>query len=441
MNKSNPKIKTWKNKDGNLCFSFIMKEPMSKPLVVIIIGLLFLLGVVAEYLFFHTTYSMLPLMFLFLYAMMYWSSYGCKYNEEIEVMMMNKNVDLRLHNELKKYDNKVHEVRRKFHQDSQGTYGIVKGTYMLIQLSNDEVLEYELKYHKPTEKELAYFEFINKPVKCIDSTHIKVIRKRNFAKWWTDLKIPDNIILSIIVLLIISIGAVLAYFYIWLMMKFEWRAIVAFGGYVLVLAGIYHLTCQNQNKVLKYVYIIVSLPKDITILWFTLMHPTMIVMFSYALLIIYAFLIPMSAIKSIDIFFDLHICLETILFISLSIGSIICVHGSKFIHWIIKEYSPLKNWGNHKYEEVMSELALYVIHKKNVNFLIYLTYFIFLSISGYLQIQNNDSLITDSIDAAILKAFIVFLAFTNMVSKSRDVELDVKTLLDKMIRLITTHDQ
>ena len=107
----------------------------------------------------------------------------------------------------------------------------------------------------------------------------------------------------------------------------------------------------------------------------------------------------------------------------------------------VKEHSPLKNWENHKYEAVQTELALYVINKNNVNFLIYLAYFLFLSISGLMQIQYNEPLITTNIDSAILKAFLVFIAFSNMVNKSKDVEIKTKPLLDKMIRLITTHDE
>ena len=58
-----------------------------------------------------------------------------------------------------------------------------------------------------------------------------------------------------------------------------------------------------------------------------------------------------------------------------------------------------------------------------------------------MKIQYNEPLITTNIDSAILKAFLVFIAFSNMVNKSKDVEIKTKPLLDKMIRLITTHDE
>ena len=171
------------------------------------------------------------------------------------------------------------------------------------------------------------------------------------------------------------------------------------------------------------------------------MFPTMIVLMSYMCLVAYAFGIPTILVIAIDCLFGLNFSWETKFFITLAVCSIISVHASKFIHWVIQEHSPLKNWENHKYEAVKTELALYVINKNNVNFLIYLAYFLFLSISGFMQIQYNEPLITTSIDSAILKAFLVFIAFSNMVSKSKETEIEVKPLLDKMIRLITTHDE
>lgn len=198
---------------------------------------------------------------------------------------------------------------------------------------------------------------------------------------------------------------------------------------------------KSRNKVLKTINEIISLPLAITMLWFKLMHPTMIILMSYLFLGMYAFAIPMLAIKGFIFLFDLNISQTTVFFITLAIGSIASVHGSKLIHWIIKEYTPLKNWENHEYEAVQTELALYVINKNNVNFIIYLVYFIFLTMSGFMQIQYNEPLITIDIDSAILKAFLVFIAFSNMVNKSKDVEIKTKPLLSKMIRLITTFDK
>lgn len=156
-----------------------------------------------------------------MFTFMCWCVYPCKDNEVVEEMMMNKNVNLRLHNELKRYDKNVYEVKRKFHQDTKGTYGIITGTYMLVLLSNGEILEYELKYHKPTKTEHAYHEFIKRPIQCINPEHKKVIEIRSLIKWWTQITIPEKVKLSLIILAFVSIGIALTSLYSWIIIKLE----------------------------------------------------------------------------------------------------------------------------------------------------------------------------------------------------------------------------
>ncbi len=376
-----------------------------------------------------------------MFTFVYWASYPCKDNELVEGVMMNKNVDLRLHNELRMFDKNVYEVRRKLHRDSKGTYGIVTGTYMLVLLSNDEVLEYELKYHKPTETKRAYHEFVKRPVKCINPEHRKFIETRSLAKWWAKVEVSEKAKLSLIISVFVGVGLVFTSLYIWLLEKFGWKAMLFFIGYVVIFICLQSLIGKSQNKILKVFNFVVSLPMVITRIWFYWMFPTMIILTSYFYLGLYAFGIPMLVIIGLNFLFNLNISWVTMLFITLAVGSIACVHGTRIIHWVIKEYSPLKDWENHKYEAVKLELALYVINKSNVNFLIYLAYFLYLSVSGFMQIEYNESFITTSVDGAILKAFLVFIAFTNMVSKSKEVEVEAKPLLDKMIRLMITHDE
>ena len=74
-----------------------------------------------------------------------------------------------------------------------------------------------------------------------------------------------------------------------------------------------------------------------------------------------------------------------------------------------------------------------------MTFLIYFIYLVYLGISGFLQIENADYLISESFDTAILKAFLVFIAFTNMKAKSKEAEINVKELTKKTM-LLFVHD-
>jgi len=114
---------------------------------------------------------------------MYWAFYPLKYNEKVEEYMMNKNVSLRLHNDIRKIGEDLYEKRRKFYKETKGTYGIVTGTYMLVLLSNNDILEYELKYHTSKDNQKStYCEFIKTPQKCLNSNRRKVIEIKTFIK-------------------------------------------------------------------------------------------------------------------------------------------------------------------------------------------------------------------------------------------------------------------
>ena len=64
---------------------------------------------------------------------------------------------------------------------------------------------------------------------------------------------------------------------------------------------------------------------------------------------------------------------------------------------------------------------------------------LYLFISNFVLIQYNKPLITIAIDNAVLKSFLVFLAFSNMVNKSKEVDMKADSLLGKILRLMKSH--
>ena len=100
----------------------------------------------------------------------------------------------------------------------------------------------------------------------------------------------------------------------------------------------------------------------------------------------------------------------------------------------------MRNWGNYKYEAVREELALYIIEPTNINFLIYLAYFVFLAISGFMHFQYNATLVNKDIDDAVLKAFLVFIAYSNVVKNHGIMDFELNTFVGKVFKLVFTHD-
>lgn len=347
--------------------------------------------------------------------------------------IMSRNVDMRLHNILTK---DIYEIRRKFYQETKGSYGMVTRSYMLILLSNDVVLEYELKYHKPKEETCAYFEFVKKPIENVCPLHEKVIKPTSIHQWWAKVRIPEEALFLLILTFIIGIGGALFILGLWLFSEFKREVgcafILSIGGFI----GVYSIRGKSDNKILKVVEFIVSLPLGVISLCLGLMLPFMTVLLSYGFLAFYAFGVPFYLMTILGLL-GLNISGATILFITIAFGSILSVYGSKFMQRCVAKYSLLRDPGDHKYQSVMNELALYLINRHNINFLIYLAYFLFLTISGLKQIEYNTPLLTAEYDAAIMKAFLVFIAYSNMITKSKDVEIQIKPLFNKMIKLMT----
>ena len=68
---------------------------------------------------------------------------------------------------------------------------------------------------------------------------------------------------------------------------------------------------------------------------------------------------------------------------------------------------------------------------------LYSIYFVLLVLSGFQKIENEGYLLSQGFDNAILKSFLVMIAFTNMRSKAKDAQMEVKDLFQRTIKLFT----
>lgn len=408
---------------------------MEKPYIIIIVLLAFIGVISFEYLYFNSYYSLIILSFSFFFILIYWAFYPLKYNEKVEEYMMNKNVSLRLHNDIKKLGEDIYEKKRKFYMETKGTYGVVTGTYMLVLLSNNDILEYELKYHTSKDNQKStYCEFIKTPQKCLSPNRRKVIETKSFVNRLSDIKLSSRTIIFIIIFGFFLFGFSIISFIGYLYVKFGIiKSLCFFTVYIITYLILQEIINYRKNKILIFIKDVLSIP----FLLAFFINPIVIIFLSYLLLIVYSIIPPIIVLSSIFLF-SVNLSIETSIFIVFTLSSIIGTYGGKYIQWIIKR-SPLRNWENHKYEEFQEELALYVVQKSNIIFFIYFVYLLYLFISNFVLIQYNKPLITIAIDNAVLKSFLVFLAFSNMVNKSKEVDMKADSLLGKILRLMKSH--
>lgn len=265
--------------------------------------------------------------------------------------------------------------------------------------------------------------------------HVKKIFSRN-DKWWNRIsKKKSLIILGILI------------FEVCLLVSFWWIinliTLKSFLICIIINISVYLLfntKIKRCNRLVRLLWILLMLPLYAIIIGVQLVFPVTIILMSFLFVVTYSLGFSLLITNAFNYLCNLNLTISTTTFITLTLGAILCVHIPGFNQWIIKKNSPFKDRGEHKFQSITQEIALYVTHKDNINFIIYAAYFVYFTISGFMEIQYNEVLISNDIDKAILKAFLVFIAYSNFVSKSKEVKIESSTLLNKIVKLFNTHD-
>lgn len=241
----------------------------------------------------------------------------------------------------------------------------------------------------------------------------------------------ENTYLRIFLIVVLGIGAIVFAGIIWLLYNnYMFHMFIAFVVYIIILKLAYIL---NKKYPCKAFDVVISVP----IILINLSKPFVTIMGSYLFVVLFAFGIPAIVLKGLCYLGVLSLKHETIIFLVFVMASILCSYNYVATKWIIHQ-SPFCNKGNHRYEEYIEQLAIYSVHPNNVIFILYFAYFVFLGLSGFQLVENDSFIISEALDNAILKAFLVFIAFTNMRSKAKDAQLDTKNLFQQTLKLLIT---
>ena len=246
-------------------------------------------------------------------------------------------------------------------------------------------------------------------------------------------KFSENTYLRIFLIVVLGIGFLIFAGLYWILYKnYVLHMLIALVVYIFISIIAFILNKKFPCKFFNVVYnVVVSVP----IILINLTKPFVTIRGSYLFVVLFAFGIPAIILKvlcSLEVFSLKH---ETIVFLVFVMASILCSYNYVATKWIIR-HSLFCNKGNHRYEEYIEQLAIYSVHPNNVIFILYFAYFIFLSLLGFQLVENDSFIISESLDNAILKAFLVFIAFTNMRSKAKDAQHDTKKLFQQTLKLL-----
>jgi len=245
----------------------------------------------------------------------------------------------------------------------------------------------------------------------------------------------------LLLLSILFIGGIVCGLFSWMLFKLQWLSwlviFIIFAAWF-IFAGWF--SEHAKGKIMKVIRNVICAPLVVVYLTIGLAQPFITIMGTYFLVAMFGFRVPALILKVLNAVFSLELLPVTIGFLAFAVGSILCTNS----YWLTKKiicWSPLGNRDEHKYESYREKLAYYLIQPCNVIFLLYLVYFILLAVIGFMQIQYGGSLISKEYDAAILKAFLVFIAFTNMKTKAQSSDLDSQEILKQTMGLFVHDDE
>ncbi len=428
-------VKKWKAPNGNVCFHFSMHRTFERPWIIISSALIAFVICIIEILFFGSYNLFIPITIFLMILFIWWVDNPSNKNKTIIANTVYEIMGNFVDKDTNAVGAKV--VRRMVNHDIKGTYGIVESSCLIVLLDNDEVWEYPIIYHN-SEKYGVYFECERNHIVSDNQKHIRKVNPKRLKRFISKLKLPEKTCLGLLLTIILIIGALSFWGFVSLFIHFNWWIILIVVVYVSSYSLMERIYSNWPNKFLNIIRIVMSIPITILYLLFKTVFPFITIVGTYIFVILFAFGLPAMILTGISRLGWLMLKPETITFIVISLGSIVCSHSYRITKWLIHQ-TPLRDWGNHNYESYREQLAVYLIHPSNVIFLLYLIYCVCLSISGFLQIENESYLISEGYDAAILKAFLVFIAFTNMRIKAKDAKVDAKELFQRTLKLFV-HD-
>ncbi|MBV4088413.1 hypothetical protein KSZ02_08460 [Bacteroides thetaiotaomicron] len=214
--------------------------------------------------------------------------------------------------------------------------------------------------------------------------------------------------------------------------------LIALGIYAIIFIILNVLCSKTKNRFILLFIKIINFPIPIIYVIFKIALPTVALLFNTIMFFMVTWGIPALILYGLNALFSTNLSEATMNFITLSLASIMSVHASKYVLKAINRFSPITmdTYQEKPERKYIKELTTFIYQGDNVNFFIYLGYFIYLSITAFLTIQYNTYLINANTDFAVLKSFLVFLAFTNMMKQSQNTKFAPESILTIYAKII-----
>ena len=366
--------------------------------------------------------------FLFLVLTVAWSCIVNRMNKRIEKKIVYPIVDKLLANSTSVSPKKYGVKRRKLVRIDDGD--ISKGEpyeSIVVFLADGSIFEYPFPFVSLERNEGVI-------VRSLSLTHYVCNDERRIAKarsWFPEVSL--NTWLKLISFLFLGLGFIV--FSIFLLLSHKGFAYIFMGS--LAIVSIYvDKYAKRDSKDLEGSYCrkiinVMAIP-------IALFHLLAMLAMPFISVVIVAFFSVLSAVTPPCIIVSLLSMIDgvtfnktTKIFIILVASSFIIVYSPSYIRSIIYRLPFVTYTEGKKYKKRMAELIKYVYDAGVVEFILNLTYVIFVGVICIKKYQNLGFLFSNEIDDVILNAFVVFLSFEGIRSSYKRIRLSAKSFSEK----------
>ena len=371
--------------------------------------------------------------FLLLFLMEAWSRIVNLMNIRLEKKIVYPIVDRLLANSLNLSSRKYRVKRRKLVKIDDGD--ISKGEpyeSIVVFLSDGSICEYPFPYVTSERKEGVI-------VRSLSLTHYVCNNKRLIAKaksWLPEISL--NTWLKLISFLIIVLGGIV--FSVFSVLSHEVFAFVfvSFLAIVTIFVEKYANSTSNdvQGSRRRMIFNVMSIPITFLHLLLTLAMPFISVVIVGGVSVFSAIVPPIVIVFLANMIIDVALNQATEIFIVLVLSSFIIVYCPSYIRCIIYRMPFVIYTEGKKSKKRMADLIMYIYDARVVEFLLNVTYIIFVGIICIKKYQNLGNLFSEEIDDVISSAFLVFLSFECVRSSYKRIRLSAKSFFMKIMQIL-----
>lgn len=298
---------------------------------------------------------------------------------------------------------------------------------ILVYLSNDKTILYNVRHIPNGEDDVCSCEIDLKATETEERKMVRIInphfRPLLYLTPASDMKVR---ILLIYIIGIVALGAVLVsmYYYKWvpltcLLGYMVVMGLLAYWGHIAKWGGMSRFFMKRLSRVMLILNYMVPAGSLAIVLFFSSCI---------------AFGIPCGVLYFFEQYTDVKLEKSVQVFICLVMSCIILVHFDRWIRKYILRLLFKDDSGRGLQKHPFVEVALNLTQGRNINFLIYLLYFLFLTWTTLTRLQGWDPLINQEFIDGATPAFLVHIAYTNMAFRLHDVDLKMDTMIKFMMK-------